>query len=59
MPRKWRLAKAFAHFNATARSKRWSWTARSADGKTVVITLWEDRLNLRGKPIVYSDLQSP
>src|ERR1019366_2706519 len=45
MPKKWGLAEAFAHFGATGRNQRWSWSARSADGKTVVITLWRDGRN--------------
>ena len=53
MPKKWRLAEAFEHFGATGKNQRWSWSARSADGKTIVITLWKDRLDYSGKPIVY------
>jgi hypothetical protein len=32
------LKDCFAHFGATARNPRWSWSAISRDGNTVVIT---------------------
>jgi hypothetical protein len=31
----------------------WSVSARSADGKTVVLALWDDILNYRADPITY------
>jgi hypothetical protein len=34
---------AFAAFGTTLRNDQWSWSARSADGGTVVITAWQDR----------------
>jgi hypothetical protein len=48
-----RLAEAFAHFGAAGKNQRWSWSARSADGRTVVLTVWKDGLNYTRKPIVY------
>ena len=42
------LTKAFAHFGAKVVNPRWSWSALSADGKTVVLTLWEDQLEENG-----------
>ncbi len=59
MPKKWKLAEAFAHFNATAKNKRWSRSARSADGKTVIILLWKHLLKLGVKPIVYDTFNRP
>jgi hypothetical protein len=53
MPNNWGLAKAFAHFGAKGKNPRWSWSARSMDGKTIVITLWRDGLDFEAKPIVY------
>ncbi len=47
------LAKAFAHFGAVGKNQRWSWSARTRDGKTVVMTLWKDHLNYSNKPVVY------
>jgi hypothetical protein len=42
---RWTLTRAFAHFEgAVARNPRWSWSARSPDGETVVLTLWEDKI---------------
>lgn len=47
------LHAAFARYGASGRNMRWSWSARSADGKTVVMTLWEDGLDYKQKPITY------
>ena len=33
---------AFAAFGAKLRNVQWSWSARSPDGGTVVITAWQD-----------------
>jgi hypothetical protein len=53
------LAEAFAHFGAAGKNQRWSWSARSADGSTVVLTAWKDRLDYTGKPIVYDTFKRP
>jgi hypothetical protein len=53
------LAEAFAHFGAAGRNQRWSWSARSADGSTVVLTVWKDGLDYTGKPIVYDTFNRP
>lgn len=45
MAKKGTLTEAFAHFGAVPKNPRWSWSARSADGETVVITLWKDRIS--------------
>ena len=42
MRRKWTLGACFAHFRAECANIRWSWSAKSPDGKTVVVTLWRD-----------------
>jgi hypothetical protein len=36
------LREAFAHFGAKATNPVWGWSARSEDGKTVVLTLWDE-----------------
>lgn len=36
------LLTAFAYFKAKGLNQRWSWSARSEDGKTVVLALWQD-----------------
>jgi len=48
------LAEAFRQAGVIAKNQRWSWSARSADGKTVVMTLWKDLINYKTKPITYS-----
>lgn len=45
------LAKSFAKFNVNLKNPRQSWSGRSDDGTTVVITLW--RPGLKGKPFRY------
>ena len=42
MPKTSTLTDAYAFFGAQIRNPRWSWSAVSEDGKTVVITLWDD-----------------
>ena len=39
------MAEAFAHFGAVPRNRRWSWSARSPDGHTVV---WRYRVTASG-----------
>ena len=52
MTQKWTLTKAFAYFDgAKARNPRWSWSARSADGRTVVVTLWKDSICDDGRTV--------
>jgi hypothetical protein len=57
MPKKWTLAESFAHFGAVGNNPRWSWSARSPDGKTVVITLWEDRLIYSAGIVTYDEAE--
>jgi hypothetical protein len=46
------LRDAFAYFDgARGRNPRWSWSARSPDGRTVVLTLWEDHISDDGTTI--------
>lgn len=59
MPKRWGLAEAFRHFDATATNPVWGWSARSADGKTVVVTLWRDWLDYGTKPIVFDTFNRP
>jgi hypothetical protein len=56
MSRKMTLSESFAFFGASGANSRWSWSARSEDGKTVVITLWSDRLTYRGSEVTYDDV---
>jgi hypothetical protein len=47
------LAAAFKHFGAVPNNPRWSWSARSPDGKTVVLALWSDRFRWKDRPLTY------
>jgi hypothetical protein len=42
MTKSWTKTEAFEYFRAKQKNPRWSWSARSEDGKTVVLTLWQD-----------------
>jgi hypothetical protein len=44
MPQHWTHSDAYAYFKAKGNNSRWSWSGRSEDGKTVVLTLWQDHL---------------
>lgn len=44
---------AFEHFGTKQRNLRWSCSARSSDGKMVVVTLWKDRFETRDGRSVY------
>lgn len=45
---------AFAHFGTKPRNVQWSWSARSDDGKTVVVTLWQDRFERKNGRLIYA-----
>lgn len=54
MAEKSTLADAFAYFKVKGKNPRWSWSARSEDGKTVVLTLWKDEFGRGdGKQVSY------
>jgi hypothetical protein len=38
----WTRTAAFRFYDTEPRNPNWSWSARSADGATVAITLWKD-----------------
>ena len=47
------LADAFDYFGACRKNPRWSWSGRSLDGETVVLTLWKDQItDLKQRPVV-------
>jgi hypothetical protein len=54
MAKRWSKKAAFAHFGAQGRNERWSWSARSADGAVVVLTLWRDEFDYSTSPATYS-----
>jgi hypothetical protein len=59
MPKKWTHTEAFAHFGATPRNVQWSWSGKSADGKTVVLTLWQDRITRKNGRVLYESGSLP
>ena len=48
MPKKWTHTQAFAHFGTKPKNVQWSWSARNATTKIVVVTLWQDLFKTRG-----------
>jgi len=53
------LSACFAHYGAKPKNPRWSWSARSADDRTVVLTIWQDQI--KGGPdktVVVDDFET-
>jgi len=46
MSRHYTHTEAFRYFGVTPRNTYWSWSGRSADGKTVAVTLWDHELGM-------------
>jgi hypothetical protein len=44
----WAKTRAFANFGAAATNVRWGWSARSEDGKTIVVSVWDDEFDADG-----------
>jgi hypothetical protein len=51
--KKWTLKACFARFGAEPGNIRWSWSARSRDGKTIVVTMWIDEIRCERGRLVY------
>lgn len=51
--KRWTREACFEHFGAVCKNPRWSWSARSPDGKTVVMTMWEDEIVWDGARATY------
>lgn len=49
MPREYSHTDCFEFFGTVPRNARWSWSGRSADGKAVSVTLWQDRFEEKGR----------
>ena len=47
------LAECFAHFGAVCASRRFSKSAVTQDGQTVVVAMWEDEVQRDGDRVVY------
>ena len=54
MPKRWTHTQAFEHFGTRPRNVQWSWSARSEDGQTVVVTFWQDQFSRQGDHLIYS-----
>lgn len=49
MSKKWTHSGCFAFYGTEAVSPRWSWSARSPDGRTVAVTFWQDKFENGGR----------
>jgi hypothetical protein len=54
MADRWTRSAAFRFYNAKPSNLNWSWSARSADGKTVVVTLWKHEFRGPAGKMVYA-----
>jgi hypothetical protein len=59
MPKSWTHTAAFKHFGTAPRNVHWSWSARSLDGETVVVTLWQDQFKRRDGRLIYESQFDP
>jgi hypothetical protein len=50
---------AFGFFGAIPVNRQWSWSARSPDGSTVVLTWWKDQEARRDGKLVYDTRNDP
>jgi hypothetical protein len=53
------LPVCFTHFGAVCASSRFSRSAITQDGQTVVVTMWEDEVRREGDRIVYESRYRP
>ena len=53
MERLWKVKDAFGYFGAVPANIQWSWSARSPDGKTVVVNWWKDLIIRRDGKLIY------
>jgi hypothetical protein len=51
----WSKTDAFAYFDVVMENRRWSWSGVSGDGATVVLVLWQDRIERRKGRYSYAD----
>lgn len=54
MTKKWGLNSAFGSYGVTLKNPRWSWSGRSEDGSTVVMTFWQDEFTNVPKRMSYN-----
>jgi hypothetical protein len=53
--RRYTHTEAFLYFGVTPRNTYWSWSGRSPDGETVVVTLWDHDLGMVQGRYSYED----
>jgi hypothetical protein len=53
------LGECFTHFGAVCASRRFSRSAITQDGETVVVTMWEDELRREGDRVIYEPRYRP
>jgi hypothetical protein len=54
MANKWTRTAAFRFFSTEPRNPNWSWSARSTDGQTVVVTLWKHEFTGSAGDMIYA-----
>jgi hypothetical protein len=54
-----RLADCFTHFGAVCASRRFSKSAITQDGQTVVVAIWEDEIRREGDRLIYESRYRP
>lgn len=59
MPKTWTHTTPFQHFGTSPRNVQRSLSARSVDGETVVVTLWQDQFKRRGNRLTYESQFDP
>jgi hypothetical protein len=57
--REWTLSGAFEHFGAVRSLRHFGGSAISADGRTVVVAMWEDEIVREGKRATYQSRFGP
>jgi hypothetical protein len=59
LTKRWTHSECFAFFGTKPKSPRWSWSARSDDGKMVAVTLWKDQFLEQGRVYKNFDIDVP
>jgi hypothetical protein len=57
--RDWTLSSAFGHFGAVRSLRHFGGSAISADGRTVVVAMWDDEIVRQGDRTTYQSLFGP
>jgi hypothetical protein len=55
----WKVREAFGFFGAVPSNHQWAWSARSPDGKTVVVNWWKDEVRSRDGKLIYDMRNHP